>query len=125
MLFFILGAIGNLFIDDKKPTKSANSPTFAKQEEQVLQQQEEQQKPEDIAKKIITETFGAKSNRDNQPRIMKMTSIPQVDGTLTLDCRLRIDDNLTQRYIVLGFVRHVQRAMQKLFTDCITTKHED
>ena len=81
--------------------------------------------PEDVARKIITDTFGAKSNRDDLPRIIQLTNVPQVDGTLTLDCRLRINYNLTQNYIVLGFINNVRRAMQKLFADSKLTDYSE
>ena len=93
--------------------------------QQRAQEQERVGAMENTAREIITKVFGKTSNRDNQPRIIQMSSIPQVDGTLTLDCRLRINDNLTQRYIVLGFVRDTQRAMQKLVADSKLSGYEE
>ena len=93
--------------------------------QQRAQEQERVGAMENTAREIITKVFGKTSNRNDLPSIIQMSSIPQVDGTLTLDCRLRIDDNLTQRYIVLGFIMDTKRAMQKLFDDPKLSGYEE
>ena len=72
---------------------------------------------EQAAKIIVTKICGEKSNIDGQDKIISLSSIPQADNTLTLDLKLRINDNLTQRYIVIGYLTQVMELMQELFAD--------
>lgn len=86
---------------------------------------------ERIAEDIIREVWGAENNwqrlDESLPtaRVVSIRSIPQINGTLALDMRVRLERQVTESELIFKYLDKVQKLMPKLLSEDKLKGHDE
>lgn len=95
-------------------------------EPEILYVTQEQQTQERMAENIVRDIWGAKTNWEgNEPRIISIKEIPQIDDTLTLELRLRVDEANVESQIILNLIDNGKPTMEKFFASPELKQYEE
>lgn len=86
---------------------------------------------ERVAEDIIREVWGAENNwqqlDESLPtaRVVSIRSIPQINGTLALDMRVRLERQVTESELIFKYLDKVQELMPKLLSEGKLKGHDE